>query len=98
MINLSSKQLEILSDVLKIHTTKAQEVYAYGSRVKKTNEKFSDIDLLVVGNKLPDNELLQLKEAFSESDLPFFVDIHNREDIDEHFYQMIKPSLELIEL
>lgn len=53
-----------------------REVRAFGSRVSGTVKPFSDLDLAVMGNiPLPAPILADLKDAFSESDLPFKVDI-----------------------
>lgn len=53
------------------------EVWAYGSRVHGRHlRKTSDLDLCIRNNKPLEWKIIGgLKEAFSESDLPFFVDV-----------------------
>ena len=53
------------------------EVWAFGSRVHGRQLKpFSDLDLAVINNtEINPAHLRQLKEAFSESNLPFRVDV-----------------------
>ena len=98
MIDIPIKQLEILKSILRSFLTKEQNVYIYGSRAKKTNTKFSDIDLLIVGEPLTQTDLSKLKEAFSESDLPYFVDINNKKDLDKEFYTLIEKDMKQIEI
>ena len=53
-----------------------REVWAFGSRTRGTARKTSDLDLCVVGDRpLGFDVLGQLKDAFSESDLPYKVDV-----------------------
>jgi len=56
-----------------------QEVWAHGSRVDGSGHELSDLDLVIrpaVDSKRPP-ALAELKEAFSESNLPFLVDVHD---------------------
>lgn len=56
-----------------------QEVWAYGSRVDGSGHELSDLDLVIrpaADLKRP-LVLAELKEAFSESNLPFLVDVHD---------------------
>jgi type I restriction enzyme S subunit len=54
----------------------SHEVWAFGSRVKGTAKPFSDLDLAVIGDTpLASDVFAALSEAFSESDLPWKVDI-----------------------
>ncbi|WP_146079996.1 nucleotidyltransferase domain-containing protein, partial [Brachyspira murdochii] len=45
MINLTENEIQIIKDILKKHI-KYGKVYLFGSRVKGTNKKFSDIDIV----------------------------------------------------
>ena len=52
------------------------EVWAFGSRVSGTARRNSDLDLMLVGEEDLDWRAVEaLKDAFSESDLPFSVDV-----------------------
>jgi predicted nucleotidyltransferase len=52
------------------------EVRAFGSRTSGTARKFSDLDLVIMTKKpLAMSRMAALSEAFSESDLPFKVDL-----------------------
>ena len=74
-LNLSPEHLQIVKEILLQHVPNTK-VWAFGSRVKFTNEKYADLDLVVVGEqKQPLTRMADLEEAFLESDLPFEVDV-----------------------
>lgn len=53
-----------------------REVRAFGSRVTGKARTYSDLDLVIMGSQpLSLSLLAALRDAFSESDLPFRVDI-----------------------
>lgn len=52
------------------------EVWAFGSRARGRAKPYSDLDLAIVGDRpLSIDRLAELAEAFSESDLPWKVDL-----------------------
>ena len=77
----------------------AYEVWAYGSRVHGRNLKpFSDLDLVVKAPEtLPPAKLGYLAEAFSESGLPFKVDISDWKSLTGEFQKKIEESYEVIQ-
>jgi predicted nucleotidyltransferase len=58
-----------------------EEVWAYGSRVEGSGHELSDLDLVIrhPGDLKQKQAVFldELKEAFSESNLPFLVDVHD---------------------
>ncbi len=69
----------------------------FGSRVKGPAKRHSDLDLAVVGQgRLERSRLDRLAEAFSESDLPFRVDVLDWHEISEEFCQVIASRYEII--
>lgn len=72
MINhgIAPEDLKIIHDILRSH----EHVYVFGSRVKGTYQKFSDIDICIK-DPISDYEASMLEDAFTESDLPFKVDV-----------------------
>ena len=67
-----------------------QEVRAFGSRVTGKAKPFSDLDLAVIGDEpLPLETRARLEEAFSESDLPWKVDVLVWAQVDEDFREQI---------
>jgi len=92
MIDVKSEHLEIVTKILKKHLHK-QQVIAFGSRVNNTAKPFSDLDLCVIGNQpLSLKLLVELREAFSESDLSFRVDIVDWANISQGFKTIIMKN------
>ena len=52
-----------------------KRVHIFGSRAKGTENQGSDIDLAVMNDGVKDSTLSQLIEDFSDSSLPYFVDL-----------------------
>lgn len=75
-MHLTAEQLAVVLDVLRRHLP-GREVWAFGSRVHGRRLKpFSDLDLAVVGDApLPLDEHARVLAAFSDSPLPFRVDV-----------------------
>ena len=91
MLDLRPEWLEIVQRLLAAHIPNA-EVWAYGSRVRGTSHDGSDLDLVVRNpNDLskPQTDLFDLREAFSESNLPILVDVLDWARIPERFRQEI---------
>lgn len=70
-----------------------REVRAFGSRVTGKAKPFSDLDLAVMGDEpLPLETRAQLDEAFSESDLPWKVDVLDWAQTEQGFQEAIKEN------
>ena len=75
MIDVSPDQLRLVRSILSVHVA-GIEVRAFRSRVDGSAKPHSDLDLAVMTEKpLSPRIAALLREAFSESDLPFRVDI-----------------------
>ena len=74
------------------------EVWAFGSRVHGKNlKRHSDLDLAVLAAApLPLDVLLRLRTAFSDSDLPFRVDVVDWAAADPAFRAIIQSSHEIL--
>ncbi|KLL03324.1 MAG: hypothetical protein MRERV_44c013 [Mycoplasmataceae bacterium RV_VA103A] len=70
--------------------------YAYGSRVKGTAYKYSDLDICYQ-EAIPLETISNLREEFTESDLPFFVELVDWKHMRPKFREMIKGDLVLIQ-
>ena len=74
------------------------EVRVFGSRYKWTAKDYSDLDLVIIGNKKLDKKVIyDIKEAFSESDLPIRVDVLDWYTISDEFKQIINQGYEVIQ-
>ena len=96
MICVSSDEFKIIINILKVYIKKGK-VYAFGSRYKNNNRKFSDLDIAIdIGKKLSFEFLTALKEAFEESDLPYRVDIIDYNNISDKFKKIVDNGNEII--
>jgi type I restriction enzyme S subunit len=74
-IDIRPQDWIILRTILREHLPET-EVWAFGSRVTRMAKQFSDLDLAVIaGQPLSLSTCAALAEAFTESDLPWTVDI-----------------------
>jgi len=75
MIHVSERELEIIIDIIKAHAP-THDVLVFGSRFNSVPKKYSDLDLAFIGDeRLSLQTRTLLEDAFSESDLPFRVDV-----------------------
>ncbi|MDW8382526.1 MAG: nucleotidyltransferase domain-containing protein, partial [Verrucomicrobiota bacterium] len=97
MIDVNPHHLETIKRILREHVPDC-EVRAFGSRVDWTAKDYSDLDLVVVGEKaLPADTLRRLREAFEESDLPFRVDVLDWYMMSEEFRRVIERQYEIVQ-
>lgn len=95
MIALTNQERPIVEDVLAKYTPADCHVFAFGSRVTHTHSRYSDLDLVFIKNNAQTLSLQEhglLAEAFSLSDLTFFVDIVDYHDCSPDFQAIIDAS------
>ncbi|GBU21338.1 hypothetical protein R80B4_01227 [Fibrobacteres bacterium R8-0-B4] len=98
MIGVSEKEMGIITDILSKHATQF-EVSAFGSRYHRTHRRYSDLDLAFAGAGDEDLDMTtraRLADAFSESDLPFRVDIVDYNAASPEFRAIIDGGSEKI--
>ncbi len=97
MIEITPADLETVKRILAGQAPD-REVWAFGSRVHGRGLKtFSDLDLAVMGESpLELSCLAALRDAFSESDLPFKVDIVEWSTTNKVFRKIIQDEHEVI--
>jgi len=86
-LDLRSEWLDIIQQILAIHLPET-EVFAYGSRVSGTAHEGSDLDLVArnrLNPMLPAGNLGEVRDAFTESNLPILVDIQDWARIPDSF-------------
>ena len=89
-LELRPGELEIVRGILQRHVPE-RAVWAFGSRVQGKAKPYSDLDLAVIGEQpLALSIRANLAEEFSESDLPFKVDIVDWATTSERFRQIIR--------
>ena len=91
-LDIKPADLETVQAILRRYLS-GREVRAFGSRVSGKAKPFSDLDLAVMGSTpLSAAILADLKDAFSESDLPFKVDIVDWAETQENFRKIIDAA------
>jgi uncharacterized protein len=94
MIQLSPEQIQITKDILAQYAP-GKEACAFGSRVQGTARSTSDLDILLLGQEaMQPVHRANLRLAFSESNLPFFVDIVEQARISTKFFEQIVKQAE----
>ncbi len=92
MIDLTQEQLSVIRGIVD-ELFPEYTVYIFGSRMTHTSRQTSDLDLAVEApKKIPLHELSEVKERFTESDLPFSVDIVDINRVSGNFKKLIFNS------
>jgi len=77
-------------DVLRANLPPRTKAWVFGSRATGRARRYSDLDLVIdAGRRLTVDESARLAEAFSDSDLPYRVDVVDWHAIDNRFRQVI---------
>ena len=90
ILDLAHGYREVIEKILKKHIPEV-EVWAFGSRVRWTAKDSSDLDL-VSDKKTPSRVLTLLNLDFTESNLPFKVDILDWQSLSEEFQKIIREE------
>ena len=96
-LDIRPERLQIVRDILCKHVPDC-DVWAFGSRATGKAKPFSDLDLAIITSKpLPLSTSAALSEAFSESDLPWKVDIVDWAGTNDSFRKIIARDKVLIQ-
>ena len=88
-LDIRPDHMEIVRLILRRHVP-GQEVWAFGSRVTGRSKKTSDLDLAVIGTApLGFATLNRLRDDFSESKIPYRVDIVDWATLSDGFRDII---------
>ena len=93
-LHLSAAHADSVRGILRAHLPAATRVRAFGSRATgKGLKRHSDLDLLIdSADEIPLSVVADLREALSESDLPFTVDLLQRQDATAAFMARIESE------
>ena len=91
-IDISPEEWDIVSHILQTHIPN-KEVWAFGSRVTGKAKLYSDLDLVILGETPLSLDLLAtLAHEFTESDLPFKVDLVDWATTSVNFRKIIEKQ------
>lgn len=97
MIKATPAQLRTVTGILARYAPGA-EVRAFGSRAGGRPKGYSDLDLAIVTRgKLGLAALNEIREAFSQSDLPFRVDVLDWNALSPEFKKTIGAKYEVLQ-
>ena len=89
-IDLPADHTRLVLSILRAHLTPSTQAWVFGSRATGRARRYSDLDLAIdAGRCLTLDEIGRLTEAFSDSDLPYRVDLIDWHDIDDRWRRMI---------
>lgn len=95
-IEIRPDHWKIVQRILQEHVPDL-EVWAFGSRAKGSAKAFSDLDLAIITDEpLPIDTSAALNEAFSESDLPWKVDVVDWTSVGDGLKKAIKRDKVLV--
>ena len=84
-IDVMPQQLDMINEIL-LRRLPGHEVWAYGSRVSGYSWQYSDLDLVVVGETALDSVTLwETRDEFTESRLPYIVELKDWHSIPQHW-------------
>jgi len=98
-LSVREEHLALIKALLRRHVPDA-EVWAYGSRVTGGGHEASDLDLVLRNPRdlsKPQENYWELKEAITESNTPFLVDVMDWARIPESFREQIAKSYVVIQ-
>ncbi len=96
-MKLQVKELALIQQILAEIVPQC-EVWAFGSRVNGNPKPFSDLDLALIDRQaIPLGTRANLAEAFSESDLPWKVDLVDWHSISPEFQKIIETNFEVVQ-
>lgn len=96
-LTITNEELVIVKQILQTHIPNL-EVWAFGSRVKGNAKPYSDLDLAVITKEpLSLQTHADLVDAFSESDLPWKVDIVDWALLTENFKHVVQSQYMVVQ-
>jgi type I restriction enzyme S subunit len=89
-IALPAEHRRLVLNILHANLPRSTKVWVFGSRATGRARRYSDLDLAIdAGRLLTLDEIAELTEAFSDSDLPYKVDLVDWHNIDDRWRQTI---------
>ncbi len=92
-VDIRPDHLQIVQDILHMHLPLGVKVRVFGSRANWTTKDSSDLDLALEGENRLNHKLLgTLKDAFTDSTLPYTVDVVDFQRIGDSFRQIVEAQ------
>jgi uncharacterized protein len=89
-IDLPADHRRLVLDVIRTNLPETTQAWVFGSRATGRARRYSDLDLAIdAGRPLTLDEIARLAEAFSDSDLPYKVDLVDLRNVNDCWRQTI---------
>jgi type I restriction enzyme S subunit len=89
-VDLREDHRRLVLEILGAHLPQGTGAWVFGSRATGRARRYSDLDLAIDADRpLTIDEIARLTEAFSDSDLPFKVDIVDWRVLDDRWRRTI---------
>lgn len=89
-IDLHTDHRRLVLGILSTNLPESTKTWVFGSRATGRARRYSDLDLAIdAGRRLTLDETARLAEAFSDSDLPYRVDLVDLHQIDDRWRRII---------
>lgn len=96
-VEAAELDLDTVKAILHAHVP-GREVWAFGSRARRSAKPYSDLDLVIMGDApLSLDALAALNEAFAESDLPWKVDVVDWARLGDAFRRIVERDRVLLQ-
>jgi len=88
--DITAQEFEIVNRILSKNLPKTCQAWVFGSRAKHQTKFNSDLDL-ALSNKEPIDQTIisKIKDEFTDSDLPYTVDVLDTQSIEPYFQAII---------
>jgi len=88
--DISTQEFEIVNRILSQNLPKTCQAWVFGSRAKHQTKFNSDLDLALSSKEPIDQAIIsRIKDEFTDSDLPYTVDVLDIQSIEPYFQAII---------
>jgi predicted nucleotidyltransferase len=89
-IDLPADHRWLVLNIIRTNLPQGTKAWVFGSRATGRARRYSDLDLaLDAGRRMTLDEIARLTEAFSDSELPYRVDLVDWRDIDDRWRHIV---------
>ena len=89
-IDFPADHRRLVLNVIRANLPQSTKAWVFGSRATGRARRYSDLDLaLDAGRRMTLDEIARLTEAFSDSELPYRVDLVDWRDIDDRWRHIV---------
>ena len=94
---MNNKYINTLKEVFNQYLANEKvKIFLFGSRARKSNYPFSDIDIGIIPyGKIDENKLTLIKEKIENSNIPYKVEIINFNNTSEDFRKEALKDIEI---